>query len=157
MDLCLYRPRNRLRLLPATQLDEDRLRAIRCYDEPMQVQVTFTRTSKLNRWWRGLVGKVAEAIDANPDALHQEIKFKAGLIEQIIPVRAAVGMSVAVRLKSTSFPTMEDADFSRFCDYGVELLFRDYLPHVRSRQRQALISEWAGRRPRLDPPSIINR
>ena len=153
----MVRQRSRLALLPATSIDEERLRAIRCYDQPMQVQTMFTRTSRLNRWYRGLLGKVAEAIDANADALHAEIKFKAGLIEQIIPVRSVKGSTVAIRLKSTAFPTMEDADFSRFCDVAVELLFRDYLPHVRSRQRQALISEWAGRRPRLDPPSIINR
>lgn len=148
----MVRQRSRLALLPATSIDEERLRAIRCYDQPMQVQTMFTRTSRLNAWWRGLVGKVAQAIDANPDAMHQEIKFKAGLIEQIIPVRRETGSTVAVRLKSTAFPLMDDADFSHFCDIGVELLFRDYLPHVKSRQRQALISEWAGRRPRLDPP-----
>jgi len=151
----MVRQKSRLALLPATSIDEERLRAIRCYDQPMQVQTMFTRTSRLNRWYRGLLGKVAEAIDANPDALHAEIKFKAGLIEQIIPVRAAIGSTVAIRLKSTAFPLMEDADFSRFCDVAVELLFRDYLPHVKSRQRQALIAEWAGRRPRLDPPQSM--
>jgi hypothetical protein len=153
----MVRPKGRLALLPATSIDEDRVRSIRCYDQPMQVQTLFTRTSKLNRWWRGLCAKVAEAIDANPDALHQEIKFKAGLIEQILPVRREGLSTVAIRLKSTAFPVMEDADFSYFCDIGVELLFRDYLPHVRSRERQALISEWAGRRPRLDPPSKVIR
>ena len=125
---------------------------MRSYDTPFQVGITFSRTSKLNRWYRGLVGKVAEAIDCNPDALHAELKFKAGLIDQIIMVKsAAVGGGVAIRLKSTAFPLMEDADFSRYVDYAVELIFRDYLPHVRKRQQQALISEWAGRRPRLDP------
>jgi hypothetical protein len=155
MDLCMVRPKSRLALLPATELDEERLRAIRCYDSPMQVQTVFTRTSKLNRWWRGLCARVAAAIDANPDALHAEIKFKCGLIDQIIPVRSGTTSSVAIRLKSTAFPVMEDADFSLFCDRAVELLFRDYLPDVRSKQRAALIAEWAGRRPRLDPPPQV--
>jgi hypothetical protein len=46
---------------------------------------------------------------------------------------------------------MDDTEFSHFVDIAVELMFRDYLPGIRSRQRQALITEWAGRRPRLDP------
>lgn len=147
----MVRDRRRVALVPATDLDYERLRALRVYD-PMQVQTHFSRTSKLNRWYRGLVGRVAEAIDASPDALHAELKFKAGLIQQIIPVRAtSVKGGVAVRLKSTSFPEMDDSEFSRYCDIAVELLFRDYLPHIRARQRKALIAEWAGRRPRLEP------
>lgn len=152
----MVRDPRRVALVPATDLDYDRLRTIR-HQEPMQVQTLFARTSKLNRWYRGLVGRVAEAIDASPDALHAELKFKAGLIDQIIMVKSAsVGAGVAVRLKSTAFPLMDDTEFSRYVDYAVELMFRDYLPHIRSRQRQALITEWAGRRPRLDPkPKVI--
>ncbi len=150
----MVRDRRRLALVPATQLDEDRLRSIR-HSEPMQVQTLFARTSKLNRWYRGLVGHVAEAIGAAPDALHAELKFKAGLIDQIIMVKnTGVGAGVAVRLKSTAFPIMDDTEFSRFCDYAVELIFRDYLPGVTRRKQQALISEWAGRRPKLDPKPL---
>ena len=68
MDLLMVRERRRLVLVPATPIDEERLRSIRVYDAPMQVQTMFARTSKLNRWYRGLVGHVADAIDANPDA-----------------------------------------------------------------------------------------
>jgi hypothetical protein len=146
----MVREKRRLAIIPATELDEERLRSVRSW-EPFQVQVHFARTSKLNRWYRGLVGKVADAIDASPDALHAELKFKAGLIEQLIPVYTAGIGSVAVRLKSTAFPAMEDATFSRYVDYAVELLHRDYLPHIRSRFWQRQIIEWAGRRPRLDP------
>ena len=151
MDLCMVRDRRRLALVPATSIDEDRIRSIRCYDQPMQVTTLFTRTSKLNRWYRGLVGKVAEAIDASPDALHADLKFKAGLIMQIIPVRAAGTSAIAVRLKSTAFPLMDDTEFSHYVDIAVELMHRDYLPQIRSRAWQKQIIEWAGRRPRLDP------
>lgn len=151
----MVRDRRRLALVPATTIDEERLRSIR-HSEPMQVQTLFARTSRLNRWYRGLLGAVADAIDVSPDALHAELKFKAGLIEQIIMVKAAtIGAGVAVRLKSTAFPIMDDTDFSRYVDYAVELLFRDYLPHVKGKKRQAFITEWAGRRPRLDPPRRI--
>jgi hypothetical protein len=155
MDMLMVRDQRRLALVPATDLDADRLRSIR-HHEPMQVPTMFTRTSKLNRWYRGLLGRVAEAIGCAPDALHAELKFKAGLIDQIIMVKnTGVGAGVAVRLKSTAFPLMDDTEFSRYVDYAVELMFRDYLPHVRSRQRKALIAEWAGRRPRLDPKPAI--
>lgn len=151
----MVRAKNRLALVPATSMDEERLRSIRLYNEPMQVQTLFARTSKLNRWYRGLVGHVADAIDASPDALHADLKFKAGLILQIIPVRTGTSAAIAVRLKSTAFPLMDDTEFSHYVDIAVELMFRDYLPGIRSRQRQALITEWAGRRPRLDPKPRI--
>ncbi|HLH92109.1 MAG TPA: hypothetical protein VKX28_27055 [Xanthobacteraceae bacterium] len=147
----MVREKGRLALLPATDIDRERLRSIRCF-EPMQVQTIFARTSKLNRWYRGLLGKVAEAIDVHPDLLHAELKWKAGLVLQIMAFPSGEVAAIAVRLKSTAFPLMDDAEFSRYVDVAVELLFRDYLPHVRSRQRKALIAEWAGRRPRLDPP-----
>lgn len=151
----MVRDRRRLALVPATTIDEERLRSIR-HSEPMQVQTLFARTSRLNRWYRGLLGAVADAIDVSPDALHAELKFKAGLIEQIIMVKAAtIGAGVAVRLKSTAFPIMDDTDFSRYVDYATELLFRDYLPHIKGKKRVAFITEWAGRRPRLDPPRRV--
>jgi hypothetical protein len=150
MDLTMVRAKRHLALVPATLLDEDRLRAIRTW-EPMQVQANFTRTSKLNRWYRGLVGKVAEAIGVPPDLLHNDLKFKAGLILQIMPIGVAGEGAIAVRLKSTAFPLMQDPEFSAYCDVAVELMFRDYLPDVRAREQQKLILEWAGRRPKLDP------
>jgi|GEM_PF-3315122 len=147
----MQKDRRHLALVPCTSMDEERIRALRTYD-PFQVSVTFTRTSRLNRWYRGLVGKVAEAIGTSPDLLHNDLKFKAGLILQILPVRAGGLGSVAVRLQSTAFPLMEDATFSHYCDTAVELLHHDYLPQIREREWQKLIVEWAGRRPRLDPP-----
>jgi hypothetical protein len=154
MDLCMVRDKKRVALVPATSVDEDRLRSIRHY-EPMQVQTLFARTSKLNRWYRGLVGRVAEAIDVAPDALHADLKFKAGLIEQVMLVHAARG-GFAVRLRSTAFPLMDETEFSRYVDVAVELMFRDYMPGIRSRERQRLIAEWVGRRPRLDPKPKVS-
>lgn len=149
----MVRDERRLALVPATDLDRDRLaRLPKRY--PMEMQTRFSRTSKLNRWYRGLVGHVADAIGAHPDALHCDLKFKAGLVERILA--GTMQGVVAVQLRSTAFPIMEDQEFSNYCDFAVECMFRDYLPDVRSREKQALISEWAGRRPRLEaPPKII--
>jgi hypothetical protein len=154
VDLCMVRHERYRSLVPATDLDHDRLARIP-RAQPFEVLLRFSRTSKLNRWYRGLVGKVAEAIDVNPDALHADLKFKAGLIERIIGGTSA-GL-VAVQLRSTAFPAMEDVEFSNYCDVAVELLHRDYLPHVRAREWQKLIIEWAGRRPAIDAPQKLLR
>jgi hypothetical protein len=151
MDMLLCRDPKRIALVPATDLDRERLRAIRLYDQPMQVTTKFARTGKLNRYYRGLVARVAEAIDVVPELLHNELKFRAGLIAQLIPVSSAGINSVAVKLRSTAYPTMDDGEFARFVDIAIELICRDYLGHVRSRERRKLIIEWVGHKPRLDP------
>ena len=138
----------------ARQSTKTRLRAIK-HQQPMQVQTMFTpHVQAFNRWYRGLVGKVAEAIDANPDSLHADLKFKAGLILQIIPLRSPTigGGAVAIRLKSTAFPLMEDNDFSHYVDIAVELMHRDYLPEIKSARLAAPDHRMGGpHRPRLDP------
>lgn len=140
-------------LVPATDLDWTRFGRVP-HDYPCEVMLRFSRTSKLNRWYRGLVGKVAEAVDAHPDALHADLKFKAGLIERVLA--GTMQGVVAIQLRSTAFPAMEDIEFSNYCDVAVELLHRDYLPHVRERDWQRQIIEWAGRRPRLEaPPKLL--
>ena len=149
----MERHARRLVLVPSTPIDEERLRSIRLFDQPMQVTTRFTRTGRLQRWYRGLVGCVADGIDANPDALHHEIKFKAGLIEQIIPVRSAGVGGVAVRLRSTAYPLMDDAEFSHYCDVATEIICRDYLSGISRRAAQKQILEWVGHRPPLDPPT----
>jgi hypothetical protein len=153
MDLQMVRHERLRSLVPATDLDWTRFARIP-RDYPCDVQLRFARTSKLNRWYRGLVGKVAEAIDVHPDALHSDLKFKAGLIEQVL-AGAAPG-TMAVKLRSTAFPAMEDLEFATYCDVAVELLHRDYLGHVREREWQRQIIEWVGRRPALErPPKLI--
>jgi len=144
----MVRDPRRPALVAATPLDEERLRSIR-HSEPLQVQTHFNRNLKLQRWYRGVIGKVAEAIDANPDALHCEVKFKAGLVEQIIMVKSPkIGGAIAVRLKSTAFPLMDQTEFSSYVDVAIEILCRDYLGNISSRRMQQHILEWVGHRPK---------
>ena len=148
----MVRERRRLALIPATDLDADRVRSLPL-DYPMQAQVIFTRTSKLNRWYRGIVGHVAAGIDAHPQALHHDLKLQAGLIEQVMFSQVAVAKQVVVvRLRSTAFPEMGDDEFSNYCDFAIPTLFRDYIPGIRTADQLKLINEWAGRRPKLEPP-----
>lgn len=135
------------KLVPATQLDLERLENVRS-KRPLQTTLVFTRSSPLNRWYRGLVSIVAEGLDAHPEQLHQELKFKAGLVAQIIMVNAKAGGSVAVRLKSTAFPAMEDGEFREYVNLAVEIIFRDYLPGVKRKNVYRRVEEWVGPRPR---------
>jgi hypothetical protein len=154
MDICLVRDERRLALVPGTDLDRDRLARLP-KGFPMEAQVRFARTSKLNRWYRGLVAHVAEAIGVHPDALHADLKTKAGLIEQVM-LSGQIRGAVVLRLRSTAFPEMDDTEFDAYVSFAVETMFSDYLPHVRAGEKRGLIGEWAGRRPKLEgPPKLL--
>jgi hypothetical protein len=154
MDLVMVRDERRLALVPATDLDADRLRALpRLW--PMQVQTRLARSNKLNRFWRGIIDKAAAGLGLHPQALHNEIKLRAGLVEQVMLLHAGRNV-VTVKLRSTAFPEMGDDEFSAFVDFGIQCLFRDYLPGIKRPEQRKLIEEWAGRRPKLEePPRII--
>lgn len=150
----MVRDERRLALLPATDLDAARLAALP-RGWPFLVQTLFSRTSKLNRWYRGIVGHAAEGLGLHPQALHNDLKLKAGLIDQVMLSGALPG-ALIIRLRSTAFPEMGDDEFAHYCDFAVPCLFRDYLPHIRAAGRRRLIEEWAGRRPALEePPKLI--
>jgi hypothetical protein len=158
VDLLTVRDGRRLALVPATDLDRDRmsrLLAVVPDDYPMLVRTIFTRTNKLNRWYRGVVGHAAEGLGVHPQSLHVDLKIKCGLVEHVMLSPAHRGV-VHVTTRSTSFPEMDDGEFADYVGSAVPLIFRDYLPHVRSAQQKKLIAEWAGRRPKLEePPKLI--
>lgn len=154
VDLVLCRDERRLALVPATELDAERLRALP-KGWPIQVQTRLTRTSKLNRWWRGIVGHAAQGLDVHPQALHNDIKLKAGLVEQVMLSSATPGV-VTVKLRSTAFPEMGDDEFAAFVDFAIAILRRDYLGHIKAPEQRKLFEEWAGRRPQLEePPRLL--
>lgn len=158
VDLCMVRDGRSLALRPATDLDHDRLSRLLAVvpdDYPMLVRTIFTRSNKLNRYWRGIVGHAADGLGIHPQSLHVDIKIKAGLVEHVMLSPAHRGV-VHVQTRSTSFPEMGDDEFAAFVDFGVPCLFRDYLPGIRAPEQQKLIREWAGRRPKLEePPKLI--
>lgn len=154
VDLCLVRDERRLSLVPATDMDRERMSRLP-KSFPFQAQVRWARTSKLNRFYRGLVGHVADAIGVHPDALHADLKTKFGLIEQIM-LSGQIRGAVILRLRSTSFPEMDEGTFDDFVTFAIEAIFRDYLPGVAAKEQRRLITEWAGRRPALEaPPKIL--
>lgn len=151
----MVRDERRVALVPATDLDYERVQKLP-HKWPLDMHARFNRTSKLNRWYRGLVAHVADGIGVEPEALHCDLKLKAGLIERVLMFGEIKG-AVAIQLRSTAFPKMQDHEFDAYCTVAVELLFRDYLPRMSSRKRQAQIAQWVGRRPALEPPPKLIR
>lgn len=158
VDLVMRRDERRLALVPATDMDHDRLSRlfqVVPYDYPMLVRTVFSRTNKLNRWYRGIVGHAAEGIGIHPQAMHVDLKIKAGLVEHVMLSPAHRGV-IHVQTRSTSFPEMGDDEFADYVNFAVPLIFRDYVPGIRAPAQRKLISQWAGRRPQLeDPPKLI--
>jgi hypothetical protein len=153
MDLLLQRHERFRALVPATDLDWARFAGVP-HGSPCEVQLRFARSTPLQRWYRGLVGKAAEALDVSAEQLHCDLKFKCGLLERMLAAPAKG--TIVVQLRSTAYPAMEDVEFVRYVDLAVEFLWRDYFPSIRVREQQALVAEWAGRRPKLQaPPKII--
>lgn len=131
-------------LVPATAFDLERLESVRT-KRPLRTTVVFDRSAAHMRWWRALLAIVADAIGVSPGLLHAEIKWKAGLVRNIIMSKSAGPL---VELESCAFPSMDEARFTEFTDIGVELLFRDYLPAVRRKDVFAEVGKMVGPRPR---------
>lgn len=113
-------------LVPATRLDLDQLEKVRS-GTPLRTAVTFARSNQHMRWYRALVGVVADAIGLHPDTLHAELKFKAGFVRRILMSNQ---FGVAVELESAAFAAMDETRFTEFRTIAVELLFRHYLEGV---------------------------
>jgi len=154
MDILVVRHPRLLALVPATDLDAARMASLP-RDYPLQSQYLLTRTAELNRWYRGGLARVADGMGYHPQALHNDIKAKAGLIEQIL-MFGHIPNAVSIKLRSTSFPEMQDDEFSNYCDFVTPCISRDYLHHIPVAQQRKQILEWFGRRPKLIPqPKVV--
>lgn len=112
-------------LHPASAADLEELDKIR-QGRPALCAIKFPRSLQHHRWWRALVGVVAEGLGVNHDALHAEIKLKAGLVSHMFLHQGRA----MTELKSTAFANMDEIEFTAFTRLGVEIIFRDYLPTV---------------------------
>lgn len=130
-------------LVPATRADFAALDRVRT-NAPLATKVVFRRSVEHNRWYRGLVGVVADGLGLHPDALHAELKFKAGLVRRILLGEAGP----YVELESCAFATMDETQFREYVSLAIELIFRDYLPGVRRGPVFKQVQELVGPRPR---------
>lgn len=144
----LFTIRDGQRLHPATQFDLERLETIRSH-EPLHTTVVFRRSGQHHRWYRGLVVVVAEAIGKPAEVLHQELKYRAGLIDRIVTIMGQDGKpQPAVCLRSTAFSSMDETDFASYTQVALEIVFRDYLVGVRRQDVLRRVEEMVGPRPR---------
>jgi len=128
---------------PSTRFDLDACAHIKSRREGRLV-FTFSRSVQHNRWYRGLVSKVAEALDLSPGVLHADLKFECGLIENVF---SSSKFGIAVRLESTAFATMEETRFIEYTKMATEVIFKKYLPGVRRKDVFSEVEKMVGPRP----------
>lgn len=131
-------------LVPATAFDFEKLQRVRP-DQPLWTHLVFHRSVLENRWYRALVAKVADGLGyIDPESLHQQLKFKAGLIERFYTVPR---IGAAVELRSTAFARMDGLEFRQYVNAAIEIIFNDYLPGVRRQNVFAEVEAMVGPRP----------
>lgn len=131
------------KLVPATAFDLQELEKVG-NGVPLATTLVHTRSVKHNRWYRALVGVVADGIGMHPATLHAEIKFLAGFVRRILMVKEGV----TVELDSVAFATMDQAKFKEFTDLAIEIIFSRFLPKVRRKDVYARVHAMVGPRPR---------
>ena len=76
----------------------------------------------------------------HPDSLHAHLKFKAELVRRILLVDGRP----LIELKSTSFPEMDESEFTDYRIIAVNILFRDFLDGVRKNDVWRRVEELVG-------------
>jgi len=100
------------------------------------------RSRREEKFYRALVGVVAEGVGMQPDTLHYELKFHAGKILRIID-SPLLGLHLV--LKSST--QMDDAEFHDYVVLAEKILFLKYLPEVRRKDVYQRVYELTGMRP----------
>jgi hypothetical protein len=114
-------------LVPGRPEDIEKLsRAVGKYPMWRTVLAGPARSRQEEKWYRALVGIVADGIGIHPDRLHAELRFRAGKITGIIESPL---FGVAPQLKSSR--DMDDAEFHAFVSLATDIIFLEYLPGVR--------------------------
>lgn len=140
VELTVIRPKEgEPRLVPASPFDVEQFGRVRA-GKPALAKIVFPRSLQHLRWYRGLVGVVAEAVGMHPNSLHAHLKFKAELIRNITMVDGRP----LVELKSTSFSEMDEAEFTDYRIIAVNILFRDFLDGVRKKDVWRQVEQLVG-------------
>jgi hypothetical protein len=95
--------------------------------KPALGSIIFKRSLQHLRWYRALIGTIAEAKGLHPDQLHADLKFKAGLVQRILLNQAGQPF---IQLRSVAFhgeDAMDETEFTDFRIIAVNIIFRDYL------------------------------
>jgi hypothetical protein len=128
------------KLVPATPYDLEQLEKLP-RGKPGRVHFSHPRSAARNRFYRAFVSVIAEGIGIAPGSLHAELKFKCGLIRNIMLTKSA---GTVVELKSTAFAAMAEDEFSEFVTMAIEVAFNDYLPGVKRKDVLARVEDMVG-------------
>lgn len=127
-------------IVPASVLDLEELEKVR-RDHPVHVSISFNRSLRHNNWFHKLLDVVADGLGMHPATLKAELKFKAGLIDQIF---MSPKFGIAVQLESVAFSAMDEIKFTDRRRIMVEVLFRDYLPGIKRKDVYRKVEELTG-------------
>lgn len=131
-------------LVPVYRQGVDLLMEIRTRGVMQATVLKYTRSAALENWYWGLVQIVADGLGIHKDSLHADLKFKAGLIRNII--MGSTGP--VVDLKSTAREAMDGVEYRDYVNTAVEIIFRSYLPGVRRADVLKQVEDMVGPRPR---------
>jgi hypothetical protein len=110
--------------IPATQFDSEELER---YKIGQTVMATIESpksqsTQKLERLYRGLLGKIGKATGTDPESLHWMIRLKAGAYLE------AQSWEGGMWLRPKSTRDMDDAEFSAFYERAWEIITTQIVP-----------------------------
>lgn len=132
-------------LVPGRPEDIERLAEATVSNYPLWRTIVSgpARSRQEEKFYRALVGVVADGIGKHPDNLHWDLKLEAGKILRIVSSEA---LGVIPVLKSST--EMDDDEFHAYVQIATEIMFAKYLPGVRREDIYQRVYEITGIRPR---------
>ncbi|MGE5566201.1 MAG: hypothetical protein ACM3YN_08605 [Parcubacteria group bacterium] len=117
-------------LIPQAPIDGERIRDLPA-GKPLRIEVRQPRRSnpQLRLYW-AILGLVCDNLDQplKPEALHEWLKMRLGVVEPIKLRSGAVDMVPG----SVAFDKMEHADFTAYMQQAKDLLVRHIIPGLNS-------------------------
>lgn len=130
-------------LVAATEADLERLKKSRHKYPLWHAHLAGPRRSRdEEKWYRALVGVVADGVGMAPDTLHFELKYHAG---KVISIVNSPDLGLNLVLKSST--QMDDEEFHAYVRMAEALMFTKYLPGVKRKDVLARVFELTGLRP----------
>jgi hypothetical protein len=100
------------------------------------------RSRKEEKWYRALVGVVADGLGRQPEGLHWDLKKDAG---KIVAMVDTAEFGILPVLKSST--EMDDEEYHAYVRIAEALIFTKYLPNVRRKDVYQRVYELTGERP----------
>ena len=113
-------------IFPSSSLDLQTLEKLP-QKQDLACKIWRPRALPLQKFYRGVVSMVADAIGQRADELHLRLKLRAALIQA---VHLEAGKHVFV-LKSTAFDEMDEIEFRDYVRFAIDVITMEILPGYR--------------------------